>query len=68
MYDGIEIELIGDRNVTIFQKDHMLDYTKAFGEDALTYVSSPAENVLLDVNKDEKSLSKDRSVTFYRIV
>ena len=39
-YVGIEIEFIGDMNVTLFQKDYLLDCINTFGEDVSTCASS----------------------------
>ena len=38
----------------LFQKDHLLDCIKDFGEDVSTYVSSPTQKGLFDVNEDDK--------------
>ena len=64
----IEIEFIGNRKVKLVPKDHMTNCIKDFVEDMLTYVSSPTQKGLFDVNEDGKLLREDMSATFHSVV
>ena len=51
-YVGIEFEFTDDGEVTLFQKEHLLDCIEAFRKDSTIHVAFPAQKGLFNVNSD----------------